>query len=266
MTAADLPPHDGPAAFEERARSFGSIAEHYARFRPPPPPAAVDWILQGILQGPCDRALDLGAGTGALTGVLVTKVAHVVAIEPDAQMRAVLGGRGLGALAVGAVGEALPFRASSFDAALASSSWHWMDPESTPVEVGRVLRSGAVLGLLWNHADRSHAWVEGLLGDGMRDIADQGESDHRHRERGRLPRGALFHDAESKVVEWSSAFTADELVGLLGSYSRVITLPDPARERVLARARQVAGELVAGAGGSTVDLPMRCLCWRFVRD
>jgi SAM-dependent methyltransferase len=262
MTAEDTPPRDGPAAFEERARSFGSIAGHYARFRPAPPPAAVDWILQGQ----CDRVLDLGAGTGALTGVLVTKATDVVAIEPDAQMRAVLGGRGLGAQVVGAVGEALPFRASSFDAALASSSWHWMDPETTPVEVARVLRSEAVLGLLWNHADRSHAWVEDLLGEGMSDSADQNESEQRQRDRGRLSRNAPFHAAESRIVEWSSAFTADELVGLLGSYSRVITLPDRTKERVLERTRQVAGELVSGAGGSTVDLPMRCLCWRFVRD
>ena len=262
MTVPDTPPHDGPAPFEERARSFGSIAEHYARFRPAPPPAAVEWILQG----PCDRALDLGAGTGALTGVLVSRATHVVAIEPDPQMRAVLGGRDLGAQVVGAVGEALPFRLSSFDAALASSSWHWMDPEKTPIEVARVLRPEAVLGLLWNHADRSHGWVEELLGEGMRDIASRDDAKQHQRERGRLSRNAPFHDAESRIVDWSAALTADELVGLLGSYSRVITLPDRTRERVLERARKTATEMVARAGGSKVDLPMRCLCWRFVRN
>lgn len=141
-----------------------------------------------------------------------------------------------------------------------------MDPFLTPVEVGRVLRSEAVLGLLWNHADRSHEWVEELLGPGMRDAANESESESRHRERGRLPREAPFHGAESRIFDWSTAFTAEELVGLLGSYSRVITLAPAKKATVLDEAAQKAAELVAGGGGSTIELPMRCLCWRFVRD
>src|SRR3984885_8815941 len=85
--------HAGPAPFQQRARSFGSVAELYARFRPAPPGEAVDWVLRGT----CDRALDLGAGTGALTKLVVARAHPVVAVEPDPAMRAVLGGRRLGA-------------------------------------------------------------------------------------------------------------------------------------------------------------------------
>jgi hypothetical protein len=41
-----------------RANSFGSVAGAYHRFRPGPPPAAVEWVLPS----PAGTAVDLGAG------------------------------------------------------------------------------------------------------------------------------------------------------------------------------------------------------------
>src|ERR1700722_15613605 len=248
VRSASVPHETGPAPFEQRARSFGSVAELYARFRPAPPGEAVDWVLRGT----CDRALDLGAGTGALTKLVVARACHVVAVEPDPAMRAVLGGRRLGASVVAAVAEALPLRSGAFDAALASSSWHWMDPDTTPIEVGRLLRPGGVLGLLWNHADRSHEWVEELLGPGLPDAESETRRPQSNRHRAQMPDGAPFHAQEAKIVEWSMAFTVEEIVGLLASYSRVITLPEATRAEVLRRAEQRAKTLLAEKGGSTL--------------
>jgi len=259
MAVRDEP---GPAPFAQRARSFGSVAELYARFRPAPPDEAVDWILPGQ----CDKALDLGAGTGALTELLVARAHRVVAVEPDPAMRAVLGRRRLGAFVVAAVAEALPLRSASIDAALASSSWQWMHPDKTPIEVGRVLRPGGVLGLLWNHADRSRKWVEDLLGPGLPDVESEARRPQSQRHRAQMPDASPFHAQEARIVEWSMAFTVDEIVGMLGSYSRVITLPPGARADVLRRAERRAKKLLAEKGGSTLDIPMRCQCWRIVRD
>ena len=60
--------------------------------------------------------------------------------------------------------EQLPIRSETLDAAMVSSAWHWMDPDRTVAEVGRVLRPGGVLGVIWNGADRSIDWVAELLG------------------------------------------------------------------------------------------------------
>jgi hypothetical protein len=60
--AADAPATT-PLSAEEMARraaSFGGIAEHYERYRPGPPVAAVDWILPVG----AETAVDLGAGRG----------------------------------------------------------------------------------------------------------------------------------------------------------------------------------------------------------
>jgi SAM-dependent methyltransferase len=141
-----------------------------------------------------------------------------------------------------------------------------MDPDKTPFEVGRVLRPGGVLGLLWNHADRSHDWVVELLGPGLPDAESEARRPQSQRHRAELPDDAPFHSQEARIVEWSMAFTADEIVGMLGSYSRVITLPAEAKAEVLVRAEGRAKQLVAEHGGSTVEIPMRCQCWRIVRD
>ena len=62
------------------------------------------------------------------------------------------------------------------------------------------------------------------------------------------------------------SFTVEELVGLMGSYSRVFTLPAQARDRLLARVESEASRHLAESGGSTVELAMRCHCWRVTKD
>ena len=74
---------------ETRRLSFGSVATDYDRYRPGPPPQALDWLIP-----PGARAvLDLAAGTGAVTRELAGRAARIVAVEPDERMRAVLAAR-----------------------------------------------------------------------------------------------------------------------------------------------------------------------------
>ena len=69
-----------------RARSFESIGEEYDRYRPGFPERAADIIVPDRVA----TALDLGAGTGKFTGLLVARATQVIAIEPSAPMLAVL--------------------------------------------------------------------------------------------------------------------------------------------------------------------------------
>jgi SAM-dependent methyltransferase len=72
---------------ERYGSSFGAAAAAYAEHRPDYAPAAVRWALERARDS---RVLDLGAGTGKLTGTLVELGAEVVAVEPDAAMLAEL--------------------------------------------------------------------------------------------------------------------------------------------------------------------------------
>jgi SAM-dependent methyltransferase len=244
-----------------RALSFGSIADSYDRFRPGPPAAAVDWALPA---GAVD-VLDLGAGTGALTRRLLARVGtKVVAAEPDSRMRAVLTRRSADALAVGARAEALPFADGSFDAVVVSSAWHWMDPVVTVPEIARILRPGSRLSILWNGPARNIEWVGELLGRRRRPGGDA-HSSGRPRHRVELPAGSPFTHPETTVIQWSTPMNPDQLVGLAGTYSAVITRQPAERQALLARIERRAAGHPDLARGATVDLPMGCRCWRATR-
>jgi len=240
-----------------RARAFGDVAQAYDRFRPAPPGAAVDWVLPES----CATALDLGAGTGALTRRLLGRAVRVLAVEPDPRMLEVLTSRSPGVGAIRAAAEHLPLAAASVDAVTVSSAWHWMDPGPTLAEVGRVLRRGGTLGVVWNGADRSVGWVASLLG---RSDPSPGEAEAlAGRHRFELPERSGFTGLETTVVAWTLPMSRDELVGLAGTYSSVITMAPGPRAVELAR---VAARLDAVPGaGAVVEVPMTCRCWRAVR-
>lgn len=250
-----------PLPYEERARSFGTIAEHYDRYRPAPPREALEFVLAPG----SESVVELGAGTGALTELICEQVPRVVALEPDPEMRRILRVRAPEASVVGGLAEALPFGSDLFDSAVAASSWHWMDPVATPIEVGRVLRSGANLGLLWNSADRSIDWVEEILGrrDVARELVTRARS---HRHAPEFGPDAPFHDVVSSVVDYTLDLTPGEMVGLMGSYSRVFTLPKEARDLLLDRTARLAAARQQSTGTTLIELPMQCYCWRAVRD
>ncbi len=240
----------------QRASSFGSVAEDYDRYRPGPPLSAVDWILRS----PCGTAADLGAGTGALTRELARRAGRVIALEPDGRMLEVLKRRSPQVSALRCRAEELPIRAEALDAALVSSAWHWMDPDRTVAEVGRVLRPGGVLGVIWNGADRSVEWAAELLG--TRDPSPGDRRDRGSRHRFELPPQSPFAELDSCDIGWSKSMSRDELVGLAGTYSSMITMAPDERERELDRIRLITGTVV---DDDVVEMPMRCRCWRTVR-
>ena len=67
------------------------------------------------------------------------------------------------------------------------------------------------------------------------------------------------------VVGWSKPTTGEELVGLAGTYSRVITRPAEERAEFLARVERLAATHPELAGGAPIELPMACRCWRATR-
>jgi len=151
---------DDAAPTEARARSFGTVAEDYERWRPGPSPSVVDWLLPARAR----RVVDLGAGTGALSRLLVERVDEVVSVEPDPRMRQVLVRRVPGATVLDGRGEQLPIDDASADAILVSSAWHWMDVEPTLTEAARALRPGGVLGVVWSGPDWAGGGVDELRG------------------------------------------------------------------------------------------------------
>jgi len=104
---------------------------------------------------PGQRVLDVGCGTGALTGELVARLgsARVAAVDPSEPFVAATRTRHPGVDVRLAPAERLPFPDDTFDAALAQLVVHFMlDPVAGVAEMGRVTRrDGVVAACVWDH-------------------------------------------------------------------------------------------------------------------
>jgi SAM-dependent methyltransferase len=245
------------------------VAEEYERFRPGPAPIVVDWLLPAGAQ----RVVDLGAGTGALTRLLVGRVAEVIAVEPDIRMREVLAAKVAGVSVLDGRGDSIPLDDADVDAVLVSSAWHWMDSDGTVFEVARVLRPGGVLGVVWSGVDwgasslaemRQRALAAGRTRAG-RVAAMAAAETSRPKRSLRLPQGAPFGPPDHELLHWQEELSADQVVGMLGTYSRVILLPGDQRRLVADEARRLLREQAGLEGSATVRLPFRGQCWRALR-
>jgi len=270
--------HLPPQEKARRAASFGGVASHYERYRPGPPVSAVDWIVPTRV----GRIVDLGAGTGALSRRLLDRADEVVAVEPDERMRSVLVEEVPGVRAVSGRGESMPLPDSCADAVVASASWHWMDPVPALHEVARVLVPGGILGALWSGPDPEGpflAQARTLLAEQSQDRGDSVMSDRPGDEGGHLsglimgdarrpessleiPGGVPFDQPERQVFPWDVALNADELIGLLGTFSWIIMMPEETRRSVIAHARRLLREFLGVEGDVTVDVAFRCVAWR----
>jgi ubiquinone/menaquinone biosynthesis C-methylase UbiE len=129
----------------EQARSFGKAAAEYERGRPGWPQEAVD----SLALSRAATVLDLAAGTGKLTRVLVRRFARVIAVEPSDAMRAVLDEVVPDAVTLAGRAEAIPLDDASVDAAFVADAFHWFGTHEVVAEIARVLRPGGILALLW---------------------------------------------------------------------------------------------------------------------
>src|SRR5262245_60121352 len=120
--------------------------EAYERGRPGYPPEAV--AAPGL---PSSAAvLELGAGSGKLTRLLVSVFARVLAVEPDPQMRRRLVAFRPYAQVVAGSAEEIPVGDASVDAVFAAQSFHTFDQSRAIAEIARVLRPRGAVVLLWN--------------------------------------------------------------------------------------------------------------------
>ena len=121
----------------------------YDELRPNYAPEAVDWVAQrgGLDEG--STVVDLAAGTGQLSRAFIRLGVDVVAIEPAANMRAVLQEGIQRIRAIDGTAESMALDDSSVDAFVVGNAFHHFDRDRAFAEVARVLRPRSVLALYW---------------------------------------------------------------------------------------------------------------------
>ncbi|HWS35168.1 MAG TPA: methyltransferase domain-containing protein, partial [Actinoplanes sp.] len=229
------------------AASFGSVAGAYHRGRPTYPLSAVAWVVPPGAR----RVLDLGAGTGKFTELLVGAGLEVVAVEPSAEMRAQIA---VSAEILAGTGEQVPLPDASVDAIVCAQAWHWVNPVRAVPEMARVLRPGGTLSLVWNVRDHEEPWV-GLLDDVL----------HRHtrQEIDTVPvLPEPFGAAERTEIRWRHTLTRRELLDMVVSRSYVIVLSPAERADLLGDVTEL---LDAQGFGDELSMPYVTRCSRFSR-
>jgi len=143
-------------------QGFSNEAQAYSRGRPEYPQGLQAWLRDALGLGPGCQAVDLGAGTGKFTRLLVNSGASVVAVEPVDAMRAQLQKALPGIEALAGQAEAMPLPTASADVLVCAQAFHWFANAQALAEIHRVLRPGAKLGLVWNVRDESCDWVRAI--------------------------------------------------------------------------------------------------------
>ena len=243
------------------ALSFGQAAEEYDRARPGYPGEAVHWMLG---DRPL-RVVDLGAGTGIFTRLLLAAGHDVVAVEPDGGMRDALrrslDGRpsGPGVEVLDGSAERIPVPDGSVDAVTAAQAYHWFDPEPAHAEIARVLRPGGVFAPVWNVRDEDVPWVRELALR-TRSEANGTSSWHQAAALTRTDPGPSFGPLETAEFRHAVRHTARSLQALVTTWSYWLTAPSELQQQMLADVAAV----VAGLP-EEFDLPYVTRAFRLVR-
>jgi ubiquinone/menaquinone biosynthesis C-methylase UbiE len=241
---------------DERALSFGSVAEDYEATRPGWPRAPFDEVLAhfGVRDEP--DVVDIAAGTGKLTRTLAALAGTLVAVEPDPSLREVIQ-RVLPEVDVFAgTAEALPLADASADVATAGQAFHWFDVERALAEIARVLRPRGVVIAGWNSPPEEGTWYDAVI-----EFLHVANPDH-------LPARTRDWAVDFVHPAYGELFTAtgrheqasdhERFARLLGTHSIINLLPAARRAALIEQAVAVAVEQGAFAPDGSCAIPWRC--------
>ena len=213
---------------------FSRTPDAYERGRPEYPPEAIEWLAARLGRS----VLDLAAGTGKLTRPLVAAGLDVVAVEPLAEMRALLPSS---VRALEGTAEAIPLDAGSVDGVVVGQAFHWFDGDSALPEIHRVLRPGGMLAIVWNRRAPADP-----IGGPLDEILDpyRGAVPTHRGEAWRVPFGrtSLFSELEEETFHNEQVLDAGGMEARVGSISFIASLDPAERDKVIARARALVGE------------------------
>jgi SAM-dependent methyltransferase len=245
------------------AQVFGEIADLYDRVRKPYPPELFDDVLD--YGDGARRALEIGAGTGRATVEFATRGVEVTAIEPDANMAAILARHAPDVqIFRGTFEEFRP--ASRYGLVFSAEAWHWTAPATRWQLAADALADAGTFALLWNNErladpELQNAFVNVFAEVAptvvIKDLSVTPERVWTQWPGDELAAATQFGDLASRHYLHHLTAPAADFIGLTQTRSQFRMLPPDVRQRVLDRLAESFGDEVRMAIDTTLLLATR---------
>ncbi|KAG1473601.1 hypothetical protein G6F56_000861 [Rhizopus delemar] len=142
---------------------FQNQASAYVKARPTYPKKSIDHMASLLSPSSSKKVLDLGAGTGIMTELLVKEGFDVTAVEPVEGMRAKLSELLPQVPAFDGNSYSIPVESNSQDAVVLAQCFHWFSDDKSLEELYRVIKPNGYLFLIWNMESRERSeWIAKL--------------------------------------------------------------------------------------------------------
>ena len=200
---------------------FDGMAAEYESARPPYPAALYDLLAAEGVSGPGKRLLEIGAGTGQATAELAGAGCTVTAIEPGAELAAILKVNVPSARVLVQSVEEVDLSLGAFDAVVAATSIHWVNLDVGLPAFHAALVPGGSLAV-WRHRFSSDVDTEfrrrvsevvarrpDPVGRGQRPNSSSMEE---------LAAGGFFAPVRSESWQWSIDLRTDQVRRLFRTF------------------------------------------------
>jgi len=250
--------------------SFNAAAADYLRGRPPYPASVFALLTARCGLRPGARVLDIGAGAGLATGLLLAAGASVTAVEPGADLAGILRSEHPAADVVVSDFETAELT-GPFDLATVATALHWLDPVAAIGRLSHLIEPGGWLAAWWTEfgdtarpsrfRDRLDAVYHDLLPgeSGYRESRPRSLQTEHWTEV--LTGSGHFGDLEIEIDDWHQTLDGGTARELWSTFPNIRELAPPAREEFLSR----LAALVDEEPGGTVDDPRQTVVYTVSR-
>lgn len=252
---------------EQRRRGylFHDVADVYDQARPQYPAQLFNDLARRTPITPFSHVLEIGCGTGIATKSLAELGCHIVAIDPGAEMIAVASKRLRDTPQVQCIVTSFeeycitPHR--QFNAVIAATSYHWLDPAVREKAVWNLLLPSGIVAIFrhWGRVGGDESFFRGiqeiyqkyapaLLEEALRAAAgDPSAISYGHivpfaddaiaAHTDVLEQDDLWDEMEYSTYPWDQEYSSAEYINLLSTYSDNLMLAPDVRERLFVAIR-----------------------------
>lgn len=244
--------------------TFDRAADVYDKVRPSYPPELFDHLFDRLPNDP--SVVEVGPGTGQATARLIERGALVTAVELGPNLAMTLAAKfpDPPVTVVNAPFESAELSLASFDAVVAATAYHWVEPTQRVERPNALLRRGglvAIIDLIQVDSPSDGGYFERV--QPIYDAFGQGKSTEQRQSAEtyesamppivrELRASVLFDEPEVQRIRWDQTYTSQQYRDLLLTYSGTQMMPLPQRSEMVAALIGVIDDEFAG----TVTRPL----------